>query len=204
MRQWLRWTHGSKGAVREHIRARLFPQSRKKTENIHIEEAGIKNIWHFLFLKKHIIYHWWLHYQYSLKWNPAWVNKCVILEAWNFFGKGPEKVTSSSNIITLYGLGIDFIYRVRLKGLLCDAWLMFLCVQLSFLLPARLEELYGLHSVQHRLSLHPQSEKGKIRIYHLRSFFCSGSVRLRSWANNKQKDTARPCLTAWTCACLSV
>lgn len=31
-----------------------------------------------------------------------------------------------------------------------------------------LQELYGLHRVPHRLSLHPQSEK--IRIYHLKCF----------------------------------
>lgn len=41
-----------------------------ETEDIHSEEAGLKNIWPFHFLKK--IY----YYKYSLKWNLA----CVWLE----------------------------------------------------------------------------------------------------------------------------
>lgn len=69
---------------------------------------------------------------------------------------------------------------------------MFLCVELSFLLPAACRS-FTVCTVYHTVCPYtPNLRKSEYIIWSV--LYCSGNVRMRSWASNKQKETARPSL----------
>lgn len=69
---------------------------------------------------------------------------------------------------------------------------MILCVELSFLLPAACRSFTVCTEYHTVCPYTPNLRKSEYIIWSV--FCCSGNVRMRSWANNKQKETARPSL----------
>lgn len=73
---------------------------------------------------------------------------------------------------------------------------MFLCVELSFLLPAASRSFTVCTEYHTVCPYTPNLRKSEYIIWSV--FCCSGNVRMRSWANNKQKEQLVP-----LCVCFS-
>lgn len=69
---------------------------------------------------------------------------------------------------------------------------MILRVELSFLLPAACRSFTVCTEYHTVCPYTPNLRKSEYIIWSV--LYCSGNVRMRSWANNKQKETARPSL----------